>query len=149
MNPCMYIMVDKSLGMSTGKTAAQAAHAAVEAYIGTPESNLKRVWHRGGHYTKIILEADGWQQLQDALTYIEKRGFMCFPIIDEGRTEVKPYTATCFGVQIVDKDNAHVAATFSGFKLYRDVEPWLPPENGLTTVKPSYVKHVRRFLRRK
>lgn len=123
MKPAMYIFVNKGLGMSTGKTAAQAAHAAVEAYIATPDNNVKRVWHRGGHYMKLVMECRDVDHMRDSITYIRERGFACVPIIDEGHTEVDPITFTAFGVQIVDKDDAHVAATFSSFKLYKDPEP--------------------------
>jgi PTH2 family peptidyl-tRNA hydrolase len=119
----MYLILNKGAKMSTGKAAAQAAHAAVEAYIATPESNLKRVWHRGGHYTKIVLEAKDADELQTMRDYIHDRGFGSVKIIDEGRTEVDPFTFTALGCCIVDKDDAHTAATFGSFKLYKDALP--------------------------
>lgn len=136
MNPVMYIILNKSLGMSTGKAAAQASHAAVEAYRlsmslhperheppaahmnATPlhERNEVRLWYKGGHYTKIVLEAEGdFGHLSD---YLDARGFRNALIIDEGRTEIDPFTPTAIGCAIVDKDNPHVQATFGEFKLY-------------------------------
>lgn len=107
--------------MSPGKLAAQAAHAAVLAYEATPDNNTKRVWWRGGHYTKIVLMAD---DLAVAKAYIEDRGFACERVIDEGRTEFDgKMTPTFLGVQIVDKSDAHVQATFGEFKLYREPKP--------------------------
>lgn len=124
----MYLILPKPLGMSTGKAAAQAAHAAVEAYLLSPDDNLKRVWRRGGHYKKVVLEA---ADLLVAERYIRDRGFLTALVIDEGLTEVSPLTPTAIGVQIVDKHDAHVAATFSVFKLYADAPKWVlrPPES--------------------
>jgi peptidyl-tRNA hydrolase len=122
----MYLFLNRGAGMSTGKAAAQAAHAAVEAYLATPESNLKRVWHRGGHYTKIVLAADDETHLHTIQRYLFDRGFESQLIVDEGMTEVRPHTATALGVEIVDKDHAHAQATFSTFSLYHDpkVKAW-------------------------
>lgn len=129
----MYIILNQSAGMSTGKAAAQASHAAVEAYRVTLgarahqpctqhdlEPNIMRRWYRGGHYTKIVLGADGEEALHNAQHYLEARGFKTALIVDEGRTEVKTLTTTALGVEIVDKDDPHVQDTFSVFPLYRD-----------------------------
>ena len=44
--------------MSPGKIAAQAAHAAVEAYRPTPPtSNVLRMWYCGNHYAKYVMSA--------------------------------------------------------------------------------------------
>lgn len=166
MNPVMYIILNKSLGMSTGKTAAQASHAAVEAYRlsmstdpeqhappaahmnATPlyERNEVRLWYKGGHYTKIVLEAEGdnFDMLHD---YLGARGFRNALIIDEGRTEIEPFTPTAIGCAIVDKDNPHVQATFGEFKLYSDPRP-----AGVVIVPPQpngRIRHIREFLRRR
>lgn len=119
MNPVMYIFLNKGLGMSTGKAAAQASHAAVEAFK-ISNSELVEAWYVGGHHTKVVMEADDEQHLQAIKYYTEKRGFKTALIVDEGRTEVRPYTLTALGVEIVDKDHEHTAKTFSGFKTYKD-----------------------------
>lgn len=121
MNPVMYIFINKGLGMSPGKVAAQAGHAAVEAYRLTPEdSNVLRMWYAGGHYTKIVLEARDALHLHSIERYIKDRGFKTSLIVDEGRTEIDPHTPTALGVEVVDKDNVHVAQTFSSFSLYKE-----------------------------
>lgn len=139
MDPCMYIVLNKGIGMSTGKAAAQASHAAVEAYrlsLVTPpdipetknykyESNLARLWYKGGHYKKIVLEARDRCHLRDTERYLNDRGFKTALIIDEGHTEVPAITPTALGVEIVDKDDPHTAATFGEFNLYNDPEPQL------------------------
>lgn len=121
MNPVMYLVSSPRVPMSKGKFGAQAAHAAVEAYKLSPDNWLKHCWdERGKQYAKVVLMAD---DLDLAAEYIHARGFDVVKIIDEGRTEFdKDLTLTFLGVQIVDKDNVHVKATFEAFKLYREPE---------------------------
>lgn len=127
----MYLIANEGAGMSPGKLAAQVAHAAVEGYRlsiesnpSNPgqfqESNLIRHWYKGGHYTKIVLAARDADDLRVKHQYLLARGFKASLIIDEGRTEIDPFTPTAIGVEIVDKDNPHVAATFSSFQLLKD-----------------------------
>jgi peptidyl-tRNA hydrolase, PTH2 family len=132
MRPAMYIFLNKGLGMSTGKAAAQAGHAAVEGYrlscgldAHQPQENrdarenaAARHWYRGGHYTKLVMEASDAEHLRSIRDYIEARGFKGALIIDEGHTEIEPFTPTALGVEIVDKDDPHAAATFGEFKLF-------------------------------
>src|SRR5688500_3482140 len=129
MKPAMYIFLNKGLGMSTGKASAQAAHAAVEAYrlsvedggkIGDDGKVLVDEWYKGGHYMKLIMEARDEAQLHTIERYLNDRGFKTTLIIDEGRTEIAPLSATALGVELVDKDDPHTEATFSSFKLYKD-----------------------------
>jgi peptidyl-tRNA hydrolase len=82
------------------------------------ERNEVRLWYKGGHYTKIVLETEG--DLSDVSGYLGARGFKNAVIVDEGRTELDPFTPTAIGCAIVDKDNPHVQATFGEFGLYRD-----------------------------
>lgn len=132
--------------MSTGKAAAQAAHAAVEAYLLTPDTNLKRVWHRGGHYKKIVLAADDELHLHTIRQYLYDRHFDTALIVDEGATEVRPHSATALGVEIVDKDHAHAAATFSSFSLYKD-DPRVVILESTGRVSPQEVELTRRLVR--
>jgi peptidyl-tRNA hydrolase len=131
MKPAMYIFVNKGLGMSTGKTAAQVAHAAVEAFSlscavkrdsgGRFEpTELMLEWYKGGHYAKYVMECRDRAHLLDTERYLKERGFKVVLIIDEGHTEVDPIVPTALGVALVDKDDPHTAATFSSFRLYRD-----------------------------
>lgn len=120
----MYIIMPspQTLKMSPGKMAAQAAHAAVEAYrISDHNSQAVNRWDCGGHYKKIVLMTD---DLRTARDYIEERGFRTVPIIDEGHTELSSdLTFTAVGVEILDKDNLHVRETFSAFKLWSAPDP--------------------------
>jgi peptidyl-tRNA hydrolase len=121
-----YIIINKGAGMSPGKMAAQAAHAAVEGVRLSNDTQdgqrLLNLWYRGGHYTKIVLEVPDEGTMLNAVTYLRERGFKCATIIDEGLTEVDWLTATAVGTEIVDKDWPHTQATFSTFKLYRESE---------------------------
>ena len=110
--------------MSTGKSAAQASHAAVEAFQ-VSKPTMVNAWNAGGHYAKIVLMAEDEAQLTTIREYIEERGFKTRMIIDEGRTEIKPFTKTALGVEIVDKSLDHVAETFGSFKTYKDLPPSL------------------------
>jgi PTH2 family peptidyl-tRNA hydrolase len=126
MNPVMYIFLNRELRMSTGKSAAQAAHAAVEAYkLSDPE--LIVAWYVGGHYTKLVMAAEDTIQMNNIGNYIMDRGFHVAWIVDEGRTEVRPHSLTALGVEIVDKDDRHTAATFEGFKVFREIPPPIKP----------------------
>lgn len=124
MNPVQYIFLDRTLEMSTGKAAAQAAHASVEGalthYIETGNSDesteLWYAWREGKHYAKVVLETD---DLFTAKEYLESRGFRVELIIDEGRTEFGgKLTPTAIGTMIVDKDDPHTRATFGEFDTY-------------------------------
>lgn len=129
MNPVQYIILNKGAGMSTGKAAAQAAHASQMGLLAqvdfdtlrSPyEDKLTNLWMRGGHYAKIVLEVPSAECLKDAERYINDRGFRTALIIDEGRTEISPVTPTALGTGVVDKDFPHARETFSAFKLYSD-----------------------------
>jgi peptidyl-tRNA hydrolase len=116
----MYSFINRGLGMTPGKIAAQAQHAAVEAYrISDPE--MLADWYLGGHYCKLVMLAEDDVHLLTIQKYIEERGFKTKIIIDEGRTEIRPLSTTALGVEIVDRDDPHTAATFETFKLYKEI----------------------------
>lgn len=129
MNPVQYIILNKGANMSTGKAAAQAAHASQMGllsmvgmnYSKSPyDTSLGRRWMMGGHMAKVVLEVADEDALLKASEYIGARGFDHFTVIDEGRTEIAPMTRTAIGTEVVDKDQGHVRATFGEFKLYTD-----------------------------
>lgn len=129
MKPVMYLFANKGLGMSTGKTAAQVAHAAVQAYRVSTD-DMVDAWMEGDHYTKLVMEARDTEHLMTIDRYLKDRGFNRVLIIDEGRTEISPHTPTALGVEIVDKDDPHVAAAFGDFRTYRDDKPKAPQQKG-------------------
>lgn len=126
MKPVMYIFANRGLGMSPGKLAAQVAHAAVEAFqISETElhqEDLVRAWYDQGH-TKLVMLAEDTEQLQWIERYLKERGYHMHLVIDEGRTEIRPFTPTALGVELVDKDDPKVAEHFGSFKTYREAKP--------------------------
>lgn len=155
MKPCMYIFINEGLRMSPGKIAAQASHAAVEAYrISQPyaapnetekqaRKTLLDAWYEGGHYMKLVMSARDSEHLMTIERYLNARGFKTTLIIDEGHTEIDPHQATALGVALVDKDNSHAAATFESFKLLRQPRPAPePPPAG--TYAPQKAPRARR-----
>lgn len=118
--PGMYIFVNKGLHMSAGKLAAQASHAAVEAYkISDPKAI--EAWEYGKHYAKYVMQARDAEHIVNIKRYLEERNIRSELIIDEGLTEIEPHQVTALGVEIVDRGNKDTFATFSTFELYRDV----------------------------
>lgn len=113
--------------MSTGKAAAQAAHAAVEAYR-VSKSDMVDAWYTGGHYTKLVMLAEDTENLMVINAYIQNRGFRTGLIIDEGRTEIKAFSPTALGVEIVDKDDPHVQASFESFRTYKELPVAVDPQ---------------------
>lgn len=115
--------------MTPGKIAAQAQHAAVEAFR-ISDSAMLDAWYLGGHYCKLVMLAEDDVHLITIQKYIEDRGFKTKLIIDEGRTEIRPLSTTALGVEVVDRDDPHTAATFGEFKLYKEAKK--------TSPKPQY-----------
>jgi len=115
-NPVMYIFVNKSLGMSPGKMAAQVAHAAVKASDGST-TPLRNAWNEYGFYTKLVMEARDANHLETIQKYLKERSITSWLIIDEGRTEIKKHTPTALGIEIIDKDS--LGEIFKSFDLYK------------------------------
>jgi PTH2 family peptidyl-tRNA hydrolase len=121
-----YLVANKGLGMSSGKLAAQVAHAAVKGFMitcenpgGDASADIIAEWDRTGH-TKIVLEARDRDHLEDFKAYAESRGFRSWLVIDEGRTEVAPHSPTALGFPILDKRDEDVAFTFGDLRTYRE-----------------------------
>lgn len=132
MRPALYIFLNRGLGMSVGKAASQATQAAVEAYrlscgllphqpqtIETyRETAFVRNWYKGGHHAVYTMDARDAEQLRSIERYLNDRGFPTVMHVDEGLTEDTEFVPTALASGLVDKDHAHVQATFGQFKLY-------------------------------
>lgn len=118
-NPVMYIFLNKSLGMSTGKASAQVAHAAV---MGTLHSSLQiqGIWNKSMHRTIIVLAARDDQHILNIQDYLSERKIESWAVIDEGVNEIDPHVRTALATTILDKDNEDVEKALSSFSLYRD-----------------------------
>lgn len=119
-NPIIYIFLNKSLGMSVGKAAAQAAHAAVFA-AASSDMSKQQLWRVSPHKTIIVLEARDENHLRNIEKYLSQRDFTANMIVDEGVNEIDPHTITALSSEILDKNNLDVKDTFSTFKLYKDL----------------------------
>lgn len=95
----MYILVNKDLGMSIGKTAAQVAHAV--ARLKSKHSE-----------TVIVLQATG-EQLKNLERYLDQRKIKSYLYIDEGVNEIAPYSVTVLAVEPIEYDD---------FDLFKDFE---------------------------
>jgi peptidyl-tRNA hydrolase len=141
VKPVMYIFLNKDLGMSTGKSAAQVGHAVARAVRWHPDSpdslgsqsergtkygELRKAWLSCKHETKLVMLAEDEQHLFTIERYLNERGFHTELVIDEGRTEIRPHSATAMTVEIVDKDDPEVLAAFGDFKVYPDNRPKSP-----------------------
>lgn len=165
MKPALYIFINRGLGMSPGKIAAQAGHAAVEAALmSRPDTDgqlaslygnvhslpqeamyeLWDAWRNGLHYAKYVMEARDSEHLRDIERYLRDRGFRTALILDEGHTEIDPIQPTALGVALVDKDDPHTEATFSSFKLFR--QPSLVVVETARMSQPQ-IDRVRELLR--
>lgn len=166
MRPARYIFLNKGLGMSAGKCAAQAAHAemlAMHYYHSADKGDfpvpiewldrqelLYNEWYQGGHYAKYVMEASDSIQMFTIKHYLEERGFQCFLVIDEGHTEETYFVPTAMSIELIDKDDERTASIFGEFKLYRD-KPWPNPnqESGkIGTEKVGRTPFFRRGRKR-
>lgn len=122
INPVRYVFLNRELAMSRGKIEAQAAHACeLAVMMEDKESNLHRLYFRGGHHSKVVLLGRDDQHMNNIGDYLTQRGFGVVSVIDEGRTEVDSLVRTAVATEVVDKNNEHTKATFSSFELYKDL----------------------------
>ena len=96
------IVVNKSLGMSQGKVAAQVAHASILSMFEAPEG-IVCGWLNNS-YPKIVLQVE---TTQDLFALQEKANELKLPsalVIDEGRTEISNGSITCLGIGPATKE---------------------------------------------
>jgi PTH2 family peptidyl-tRNA hydrolase len=97
-----YIIIRRDLGMSLGKTAAQAAHASVAAAnkVRDTAELMYQLWMmvEHGNQKKIVLAVDNEE---DMLALADKASIARIPnvlIYDSGATELAPDTLTALGI---------------------------------------------------
>lgn len=90
------IIIRKDLGMSQGKTAVQAAHASVEAVLGSDKNKVKE-WRKEG-MKKIALKVDDIKELFRIKDEAKQFGLVTAIISDAGMTELSPGTVTCIAI---------------------------------------------------
>jgi PTH2 family peptidyl-tRNA hydrolase len=100
------IIVNQSLKLPKGKLAAQAAHAAVGAFIeASDEARVK--WLEEG-MPKVVVQAQDESELRHLLDLALQNGIPALLIEDAGRTVVPEGTITCLGLgpapdEVVDR----------------------------------------------
>ena len=114
--PKMVICVRRDLDMGRGKTAAQAAHAAVALFKKAKRAKdpLLRAWEVDGGSAKVVLRVDGAADLDAVEAAAAKAGLPCAAVVDAGRTQVAPGSRTCVAVL---GPAASVDAVTGGLKL--------------------------------
>lgn len=99
MNPCelkQVIIVNKKLGMSQGKIAAQVAHAAVNATQKADHDIVER-WMRYGH-CKIVLQVETPQEIVDLKEQADQLQLPTALIVDEGLNEIPTDSITALAI---------------------------------------------------
>lgn len=108
-------MVDDSLRLPSGKLAAQAAHAAIAAFLRAPDG-ARRAWLAEG-MPKVVLACGSETELLEIHARAESAGLPADLIRDAGRTVLPEGTATCVGIG--PADDAAVDAITGALKLAR------------------------------
>lgn len=87
------------LGMSRGKIAAQAGHAAVSAADEARKRHLSwlKAWLEEGQ-CKIAVKVESEQELLELERQAKELGLPYALIYDRGLTELPPDTLTCLGI---------------------------------------------------
>ena len=116
-----YIFLPKSLNMSVGKAASQAAHSTFMALekqesprLITGDRILLEEWKKNGMCV-IVLEAKDPEHLNNIAKYLDQWKVVNHLYIDEGLTEVPPMTPTALATGIISEDQFWM---FNEFKLF-------------------------------
>src|SRR5690606_22584469 len=96
------ILIRTDLGMSKGKIAAQAAHAAVEATLRSEKSIVSK-WRSAG-MKKITLKVESKEELYKYMQEAKDMSLITALITDAGKTEIAPGTPTCVAIGPDDED---------------------------------------------
>jgi len=90
------IVARADLNMGEGKLAAQVAHASLSA-VEDADGSAKREWQGSGQ-KKIVLQADGEDQLFELADRAERAGLPHAIVRDAGHTQLEPGTVTALAV---------------------------------------------------
>jgi PTH2 family peptidyl-tRNA hydrolase len=95
----LVVLVRRDLEMSTGKSAAQVAHAAVGCSLKARKQATAQFgrW-RSEHGRIVVLAVDDLQTLEGHLEEAQAHRLVHHAVTDAGRTEVAPGTLTVLGL---------------------------------------------------
>ena len=105
------ILVRKDLKMSTGKTAAQCAHASTETIFKSSQPKIKE-WRSQG-MKKVILKVDSEEKLLALAYKASEAKLENYILTDLGKTFFKEPTITCLAIgpnysEKIDKITGHL-----------------------------------------
>lgn len=89
-------MVRTDLNLGKGKLAAQVAHASVESYLKTPQSDRKKWLYE--NQKKVVLKVENEEQLLEIYEKAKRANLPSTLIRDAGLTQVPPGTKTAVGI---------------------------------------------------
>ena len=95
----MVVVVRTDLGISKGKMAAQAAHAAVSCALKSKKSdssNFKKWFDEG--QKKVVVKGQNESTLRNLQQHAREVGLVSSLVTDAGLTEVPAGTVTCLGI---------------------------------------------------
>ena len=97
--PTMVLVTRADLTLSTGKLAAQCAHAAVDCALAAKRSasRLFERWKAGGA-RKIVVQCDTLEEMKRLYGAAQKANLVTSMIKDAGHTEIPSGTITVIGI---------------------------------------------------
>ena len=95
------VVINSTIEMSKGKTAAQASHASLEAFL-KAEEDIREAWRTEGG-KKIVLQASR-DEMDELRADAESLNIPCYEVCDAGLTEVEPGTVTALGLGPAEED---------------------------------------------
>src|SRR5215213_10239352 len=99
----LVLVVRTDLDMGRGKIAAQVAHAAVSAVLGTGGTADCLAWLREGQ-PKVVLKVADEDRFQQVCAAAVAVNLPVEVVQDAGRTQVEPGTVTCCAIGPADAD---------------------------------------------
>jgi PTH2 family peptidyl-tRNA hydrolase len=101
----LVIVVRDDLRISSGKMAAQVAHAAVSCALSAKAKKTAwfSAWYREGQ-RKVVVRAKDLEHLKFLAEKAAKAGLPISMITDAGLTELPPNTTTCLGIGPAPQD---------------------------------------------
>ncbi len=112
-NPVLYVVLNGSLNMSSGKAAAQAVHATMLL-----EGNYDGLFVSAYQRTVVVLEAKDGETINNLLEYLQGAEIFATYYIDERSEDGTPYQITALAVEPIAYDDEEKRSIFKDFELF-------------------------------